>query len=101
VIAAFISSIPLTIGLSRKELALVKLFIFPLAGRCFIGSLLSHESFPKLKRHGDILGYCLFSSIIGLTFMNEKYSNPLEGAVRSYGHFTPSELKLISAFNLF
>lgn len=84
VVSALISTIPLLVCLTSKEQALLKLLIYPLAARAFGDAILSQKGCPKLSRHGDILGYFVVSSIIGLTFMVEKISNPMTSMIDNY-----------------
>ena len=86
-VAAFISAIPAIIGFSSREQQLFKLLIFPLVWRCIVSKAMDIGLLPTLKRHGDILGYVIVTTIVGFCFSTEGYSNQrqLQGMIRGYG----------------
>jgi hypothetical protein len=72
--------------LRAREQSLFKLLIFPLVWRLYC-QLMDLGLLPTLKRHGDILGYIIVTTIVGFCFSTEGYSNRrrLQGMIRGYG----------------
>ena len=71
--AAFLSTIPLTFGLQANELNLAKLMFFPLAFRCVCDKLLEIGVLPKLQA-GDIISYMLVCFAVTFAYILEGHS---------------------------
>lgn len=65
-IAGMFSSLPMAYIMNAKEQNIMKLFFFPLATRCFVDKMLQTGYLPEMKRHGDIVGYLIAASVIGI-----------------------------------
>lgn len=83
--AAFLSVLPIVLGLQRSEMDLLKLIFFPLAWRCLVDKLIEMGFMPKFK-HGDILAYMITNCLTPYTYLLERHSCApmLHKAVRSY-----------------
>ena len=72
-IAGLISAIPLAFGFDAKEQNLLKLFIYPLALRCFGDKMLELGYLPTLP-YGSILSYMAVNSVITYGYTVESHS---------------------------
>ena len=91
-IAAFISTLPLVVGLQPGELNLLKLLFFPLAFRCLSDKLMEIGLVPQFK-HGDIFFYMLCGVFCSYSYMVEHSSCPsgIYKMVDNYAKMTPFE----------
>lgn len=74
-IAAFISVLPLIVGLQQSELNLVKLLFFPLVFRCLCDKMMEIGMVTPFK-HSDILAYMFTGFFVSYTYMVEHASCP-------------------------
>ena len=74
-IAAMIGSLPLSFGLQKNEINLVKLLFYPLLARCVCDKLLEIGLIPKIERGGDVLAYMLACFPIPYTFVLEIHNS--------------------------
>ena len=74
-LAAFISTMPLVIGLQSGEQNLLKLLFFPLAFRCLCNKIMEIGLVSQFK-HGDIVFYMLCGVFCSYTYMIEHDSCP-------------------------
>jgi hypothetical protein len=58
-ICAFLSAIPVAIGMTQREQQLFKLLIFPLFFRCVFNKMFEAELLPYNEQYGTIIGYVL------------------------------------------
>lgn len=102
-LAAVVGSLPLSFLMSTGEQNIMKLFFFPLACRCFVDQMVQRGILPRIERHGDILGYLVCASVIGLMIVSEKFSNSpsMHRMVHLYMRWTPGESRSFGVLDLY
>ena len=99
--AAFLSAIPIVVGLNKKELSLFKLLIYPLMYRCLVTKLIELGLIPTFK-HGDILGYVVTTFFYGFCQICESHSHQpqMYNMVKQYAQFGYNELLLFTSWKI-
>lgn len=100
-LAAFLSALPVVIGMNDKEQNLLKLLLYPLLWRCVFTKLFEMKWLPTFK-HGDILAYVISTFYFGHVSVFEVYSNnrPMFYAVANYGSWGLPELMQHNSWNI-
>ena len=100
-IAAFIATIPLAIGLEARELNVLKMLFFPMAFRCICDMLLAKKIVPKFV-FGDVLAYMCATYFMTYCGNFETHSCPpgIQKMADNYSKQTKFEMRTLLASSL-
>ena len=73
-LAAFLSALPVIVGMSDKEKSLFKLVVYPLMFRCIMGKFFEIGLVPEVK-YGSVIGYFVATFFFGYCTVVEKWSH--------------------------